>query len=254
MLRSLNEMINYQLSATNGEIGKCKDFLFDDEHWTIRYMVADTGRWLLGRKVLISPISIGEPDWRYQRFPVNLTKEQIENSPALDEHAPVSRQYERKYNNYYYWPYYWGGEYAWGPGPYPPPTPAFRMAEPVKDLEDEENPEENHLRSVKEVDGYHIQASDGDIGHVEDYIVQDKTWTIRYMVVDTRNWLPGRKVLVAPKWIESVDWVNRKVEVNLSTKEIKNSPEYDPSLPVNREYETRLYDFYGRPVYWEENR
>jgi hypothetical protein len=244
-------MMNYVLSAKDGEIGKCKDFLFDDKHWTIRYMVADTGKWLLGNKVLISPISLGEPDWGNRLFPVNLTKKQIEDSPSLDEHAPVSRQYEQNYSNYYYWPYYWGGEYAWGLGPYPPATPPFRSMERVEEIEKEEDPEETHLRSAKEVTGYHIQASDGDVGHVEDYIVQDNTWAIRYMVVDTRNWLPGRKVLIAPKWIESVDWVDRKVEVNLETKEIKNSPEYDPSLPVNREYETRLYDFYGRPVYWE---
>ena len=247
MLRSVKEIMNYVLSAEDGEIGRCKDFLFDDEFWTIRYMVADTGKWLSDRKVLISPISLREPDWLSRRFFVNLTREQIGNSPPLDEDAPVSRQYEKEYFKHYYWPFYWTGGDIWGPAPYPPPVPLRQ-----KEIEEsDEDPEESHLRSVKEVTGYHIQAEDGEIGHVEDYIVDDEVWAIRYMVVDTRNWLPGRKVLVAPQWIESVDWLKYRVEVNLTTEEVKKSPEYDPAEPVNREYEVQLYDFYGRPAYWK---
>jgi hypothetical protein len=249
MLRSAKEIINYVLSAEDGEIGRCKDFLFDDEFWTIRYMVADTGKWLPGRKVLISPISLEDPKWLDRRFPVKLTKEQIENSPPLDEDAPVSRRYEIKYFNHYYWPYYWTGGGMWGAAPYPPaPAPVPREGQFA---ESDEDPEETHLRSVKEVTGYHIRAKDGEVGHVEDFVAEDETWAIRYMVVDTRNWLPGRKVLVAPQWIESVDWVDNLVEVDLTTKAVKESPEYDPSKPVNREYEIQLYDFYGRPAYWK---
>jgi hypothetical protein len=244
----VKEIVDYVISASDGDIGRCKDFLFDDEFWTIRYMVADTGKWLPGRKVLISPISLGEPEWAMRRFLVHLTKEQIENGPPLDEHAPVSRQYEKRYFNHYYWPYYWTGGELWGAMPYPPAMPV-----PPKGLVEEtteEEPEESHLRSVNEVTGYHIQAEDGEVGHVEDFVMDDETWTIRYMVVDTRNWLPGRKVLVAPPWIETVDWANKSVSVGLSIQEVKESPEYDPAQPVNREYEIRLYDFYGRPAYW----
>ena len=250
MLRSVKEIMNYVISAKDGEIGRCKDFLFDDETWTIRYMVADTGKWLPGRKVLISPISLGNPEWLRRRLSVELSKEQIESSPPLDEHAPVSRASEKKYFNYYYWPYYWTGGDTWGAVAYPPPMPVQQPFLP-EDTEDTD-PEETHLRSVKEVTGYHIQAKDGEVGHVVDYIVDDETWTIRYMVVDTRNWLPGRKVLVAPPWIKTIDWGKRAVQVELTTKAVKESPEYDPSQPVNREYEIRLYDFYGRPAYWEE--
>lgn len=107
-----------------------------------------------------------------------------------------------------------------------------------------------HLRSAREVIGYHIQAKNGDIGHVEDFIVDDEAWAIRYMVVDTQNWLPGKKVLVAPVWIESIHWAEAKVRVTLTRAKIKKSPEFDPAAPVNREYEDRLYDFYGRPKYW----
>jgi len=248
MLRSLNEMINYVLLATDGEIGRCKDFLFDDEFWTVRYMVADTGKWLPGRKVLISPISLGEPDWLKRQFPVNLTKAQIEESPALDEHAPVSRLYEQMYFSYFEWPYYWSGPDRWGMTPIPPSVP---LVPPKAGEEAASDPEESHLRSVKEVKGYYIKGTDGEIGHVEDVIADHETWAVRYIVVDTRNWLPGRKVLVASEWIETVSWVQNTVTVDLTTQEIKEGPEYDPSQPVNREYEVRLYDFYGRPAYWK---
>jgi hypothetical protein len=249
MLRSVKEIINYVIQAKDGEIGRCKDFLFDDDYWTIRYMVAETGKWLPGRKVLISPISLGDPEGLDHRFTVNLTKEQIKSSPPIDEHAPVSRQYEKKYFDHYYWPYYWAGPGVWGAPPYPIPMPV-RQPEAVEETEDGDR-DENHLRSVKEVTGYHIQAVDGHIGHVEDYIVDEETWTIRYMVVDTRNWLPGRKVLVTPYWIKSVDWAGNTVEVDLTTEAVKESPHYNPSEPVNREYEIQLYDYYGRPTYWK---
>ena len=249
MLRSLKEIFNYVLSAEDGEIGRCKDFLFDDEFWTIRYMVADTGKWLPGRKVLISPLFLGKPDWLKQKFLINMTKERLENSPALDEHAPVSRQYEKRYFQYYYWPYYWTGGDVWGAWPYPPAVPVKYPEETEKS--EHADPEKSHLRSAREVKGYYIHAKDGEIGHVEDFIVDDETWTIRYLVVDTRNWLPSRDVLIAPSWIESVSWAENSVTVPLTTKEVKESPEYDPAQPVNRQYEVRLYDFYGRPAYWK---
>jgi hypothetical protein len=250
MLRSVKEIFGYVLNAKDGEIGRCKDFLFDDEAWTIRYMVADTGRWLPGRRVLVSPIALGEPDWPSRRFPVRLTKNQIEEAPGLHEDAPVSRQYEMNWTRYYGWPYYWTGSALWATGDYP--DELFLQKELAEAAAEEEkmNEADCHLRSVKEVTGYHIQATDTEIGHVEDFILDDRTWTLRYMVVDTRNWLPGRKVLVSPVWIDSLDWGEAKVFVDLDSNRIKSSPEYNPSTPVNREYEERLYDFYGRPRYW----
>ena len=247
MLRSVREMQGYVLQARDGEIGRCKDFLFDQKHWTIRYMVADTGKWLPARKVLLSPISLDKPDWRAHVLPVRLTREEIETAPGLDADAPVSRQYELKYHAHYGWPYYWVGPGLWGPGDYPGPLYAEHRASQDRPEEEDADP---NLRSVDEVTGYHIQAADGDIGHVEDLIADDGNWTIRYMVLDTRNWLPGRKVIVAPGWTESLDWGERKVVMGLTRKQIRESPEYDPAAPVNRRYEERLYDFYGRPRYW----
>jgi len=246
MLRSVNDLIGYVLQAQDGEIGRCKDFLFDDEHWTIRYMVADTGKWLPGEKVLVSPISLDKPDWDSHHFPVRLTKQQLEDRPPLDEEAPVSRQYERSWHMHYGWPYYWAGPGVWGTAAYPPML-FVQQAHPEQQ-EPEERPEESHLRSVDEVKGYGIKAEDGDIGHVDNFIVDDMSWTLRYVVVDTRNILPGKKVLVATQWLKLVDWHTRELTVDLTTDEIKGSPEYDPTAPVNRDYEEELFDYYGRPV------
>jgi hypothetical protein len=157
---------------------------------------------------------------------------------------------EMDLHTYYGWTPYWrGGLPTFGLG-------AAAAAETIagelqqKDEEDEQE-SDPHLRSTREVIGYHIQARDGEIGHVEDLIVEDETWFIRYLVIDTRNWLPGRKVLVAPAWAEQISWIHRKVYLDLGRESIKNSPEFDPSIPVNREYEVQLYDFYGRPYYWD---
>lgn len=249
MLRSVKELFNFILQAEDGEIGRCKDFLFDDTFWTIRYMVADTGKWLPGRKVLVSPISLGEPGWINRRLSVMLTRQQIEDSPPLDTDAPVSRQFEIKWFAYHGYPYYWGGAGVWGPDALPGPLYAkkIELDSIVPDISDGDN----DLRSAKEVKGYHIEATDTGIGHVEDFLLDDRSWTIRYMVVDTRNWLPGRKVLVPPEWIGAVDWAANKVNVRLTADQVKASPEYDPSVPVSREYEKRLYDFYGRKIYRE---
>ncbi len=255
MLRSLKEIHNYVLQAEDGEIGRCKDLLFDDRFWAIRYMVADTRKWLPGRKVLLSPISLGEPDWGSRVFPVRLTKKQIEDAPGLDEDAPVSRQHEILCTQYYDWTYYWSGNNTWGSMASPgelndEKLPENETAEPINKTTKVDSGDD-HLRSVQEVTGYHIQETDDKVGDVVDFIVDDETWIIQYMVVDTGNWLPGKKVLVPPAWIDSVDWAESKVRVALTREQVKDSPEYDPSTPINREYELRLYDFYCRPKYWE---
>jgi hypothetical protein len=211
-------------------------------------MVADTKKWLPGRKVLISPIALGEADWQSQRFPIKMTKEQIEKSPPLDENAPVSRQYEKQWFDFYGWPYYWTGDSLWAFDRYP--TELYVKTQ--EQLEKQEPiPDETHLRSVKEVTGYRIKTVDGDIGHLDDFIVDDGPWTIRYIVVDTKKWLPGEKVLVSTSWIKNVSWLEEEVEVEVTQEDVKNSPKFDPSMPVNREYELVLYDYYGRPHYWE---
>lgn len=250
MLRSVKEMMGYKLATTDGPIGKVKDFLFDDTHWTVRWMVADTGNWLPGKKVLVSPIALGEPDWNTRLFPVRMTREEVEQAPHLDADAPVSRKYEKQWFDQYGWPYYWGGAGVWGPAA--APGDLFSRKEKEEALGGSPEASGEVLRSTDEVLGYHIHAKDGDVGHVEEVVLDDTVWTIRYMVVDTRNWLPGRKVLIAPSWIDSIQWADRKVTVDVTREAVKDSPAYDPSVPVNRDYEARLYDYYGRPVYWTE--
>jgi hypothetical protein len=250
MLRNLSELRRYVIEARDGEIGRCHDFLFDDRYWAIRYMVADTRKWLPGRKVLISPISLESPDWQGKRFPVKLTREQVKGSPPLEEDQPVSRQYEGRFFDYYNWPYYWIGPYPWGTHVAPLELYAEKLKQGARDEVMEHH--DSHLRSMKEVKGYHIQAIDGEIGHVEDFLADEKAWTIRYLVVDTRNWLPGRKVLIASDWLDSVSWSHRTVSVVLNREQIKDSPEYNPSVAVERSYERLVYNYYGIPPYWHK--
>lgn len=251
MLRNIKEIHGYVLVGEDGEIGQCRDFLFDERFWTVRYMVADTGKWLPGKKVLVSPISLAEPDWTIKRLPVRLTQEQIENQPPLEEHMPVSQEYEARFLTHYGYPYYWVGGGLWGPGSVPREMFGLNPEKVEKARQDAKDASPNPMRSTKEVTGYRIEASDGDIGHVEDFILDTDHWVLRYVVIDTRNWLPGgRKVLVAPDWVSGMDWTHGAMQVDLTQDAIKNSPEYDPNAPINREYEVRLYDFHGRPAYW----
>jgi len=251
MLRSLKELESYKIHAVDGEMGKVTGFLFDDQHWTIRYLIADTSGFLQGpHQVLVSPISFRNADWTTRLFNLNLTQEKVKNSPSVDLAQPVSRQYERDYAQYYGWPYYWGfGEtWAWGMSAYPLAMIESVAKEGQKPREEPEG--DPHLRSAKEIEGYHICGTDGEIGHVADFIVDDETWTIRYLVIDTSNWWFGKKVLVVPQWAHDISWAKSMVYMNLTKDAIKNSPTWDPEALVNREYEERLYDYYGRPVYW----
>jgi sporulation protein YlmC with PRC-barrel domain len=263
MLRSLKELEGYDIVANDGELGEVDDFYFDDLNWIIRYMILDTGGWLTGKKVLISPFSLGRPDWNNKKFPVSLTKEQIEKSPGIGVDEPVSRQYEAELTGYYGWPAYWGGaaglfpgiEGIYGPAYVPPPTvvdtSVNKDAEYTKQREEVTN--DLHLISFDDVKGYKIRASDGKIGHVEDFIGDDENWSIRYMLVDTRDWFPGGKhVLIAPYWIEKINWDESDVSVNLTEEKIRNSPELDISQPINRQYEAALFDYYSKPKYWEK--
>jgi len=240
MLRSLKDLHGYTIHATDGDIGKVDEFYFDDKRWTVRYLVADTGNWLVDRQVLLSTVALGHPDWEKQVFPVALTKEQVENSPLIDANKAVSRQMEEELHAYFGWYPYWSGAAA--------VAAMVARKKASKDIA-HSNPA---LRSTREVISYHIHAIDGEIGQVEDFIAEDDTWVIRYLVVNTRNLLPGKSVLIAPMWVERVSWATKEVYVNLSTESVKNSPEFDPSAPVNRVYELRLCDYYGRPKYWTQ--
>jgi hypothetical protein len=220
-----------RIQARDGAIGSVQDAYFDDERWAVRYLVVDTGQWLPGKKVLISPASVPPQEGGGDQIRVDLTREQVEHAPGIDEDPPISRILEEAHARYYGYPYYWAGPYLWGAGPIPlaaPPAETAQQARPGADetsVQAEQRARESHLRSSAAVVGYSIRALDGDIGHVEDFVVDDRTWAIADMVVDTRNWLPGKKVLVPPEAIADIDWENRAVSVKLRREELKRSPE-----------------------------
>ncbi len=245
MLISTKSLRDYKLLGIDEEIGKFKEFYFDDKHWVVRYLVANTGNWLTGKQVLISPYSLTNIIERTEDIVVNLTKKQIEDSPSLDSDKPVSRQFENSYYGYYGYPTYWGGPYTWGMYP-----DIQRDSSLWKEFADSKESWDPTLRSTREVDGYHIEATDGEVGHVKDFIIDSETWALRYLVVSTLNWWPGRQVLVSPQWIEKVSWPDRKVYVNISRDAIKHSTEYTNDSLLTREYETDLHHHYQRPGYW----
>lgn len=251
MLTNTAELKGFAIRATDGELGTVEQFYFDDETWAIRYLIVETGGWLGGRRVLISPMSIVGTEWQARRLDVALTKRQVENSPNIDTHLPVSRQHEAAYLGYYGYPDYWGGPYMWGPAFYPAglAKSAGASGEATADRIRRESTD-SHLRSTEAVTGYSIDATDGEIGHVDGFVVDDEAWGIRYIEVATRNWWPGKKVLVAPAWIERVSWIDSKVYVNLSRDAIQNGPAYVESTPITRGYEERLHLHYGQPPYW----
>jgi uncharacterized protein YrrD len=247
MLCKAQALKGYTLNSRDGEIGKVKEFYFDDQHWTIRYLVADTGTWLTGRQVLISPYALMAVNTEKQNIEINLTKRQIEDSPPLESDKPVSRQFEDAYYGFYGWPMYWGGTDVWGAYPFIVHDP-----EKLKEAAREEKSWDPYLRSSQDVTGSHLLATDGELGHVEDFLIDDATWTIRYLLVDTRNWWPGKKALISPAWIERISWLESKVVVNLAREAIKQAPEYLEGEPLTRDYEASLHAHYQREKYWAD--
>jgi hypothetical protein len=251
MLRSLKDLEKYTVTATDGDVGSVVNFLLDDEHWVVRYLVAETGGFFDARRVLITPVSFRQADWATRQFHLDLPMQKVKNSPSVDVDKPVSRQHERDYYKYYGYSFYWGLPGLWGMGAAPGSLAAGGWDETAAEHE-ELAAGDLHLRSAEELRGYHIQGTDEAIGHVVDFIVDDATWAIRYLVIDTSNWWLGKKVLVAPHWASRVSWETRNVYVELTRAAVKACPEWNAAVPVNREYETRLYDYYGRPVYWQD--
>jgi hypothetical protein len=253
MLYRLGKFLGSPISAADGEIGKIKDVYFDDQRWAVRYLVVDTGGWLAGRKVLISAISVGNIDWATSVVQVGLTRPQVEASPPIDTDKPVSRQHEADFFDYYGYPYYWGGPDLWGAGSYP--------VNPIGVVPSSTNapgkygkaPIDPHLRSAHEVTGYRLHTSNAPIGHIEDFLLDDVSWEIRYLVVNTRNWLPGKRVVIPPQWIKQVDWSERAVDVDVTRETIQAAPEYHAATDFSRTHEVKLYRHYHRPGYWQHS-
>lgn len=265
MLRNLDDINNAAISATDGQIGHVKDFYFDDDAWAVRYFVVETGSWLNTRRVLVSPIAVMPPNWQDRSLPVKLTMEQVRNSPSIDTDKPVSRQHESQVLGYYGYPMYWGGAGLWGEGLYPDAMdPGFaghgvtweqrerEMQAWLRAERDRHRNDNPRLRSCEAVTGHHIHAMDGDIGHLAGFLVDDQTWAIRYLVVDTSNWWLGHKVLVAPHWIQGVHWVDQTVSVDLTREAIQTAPAYDPDRDWTAAQDLALHQHYGRSGDWAD--
>ncbi len=246
MLIPFSSIKNFALAASDGEIGKVKRLYFDDRSWRVRYFVVDTGGWLSGREVLIAPRLLGTVDGIKGRIPVGLTREQVESSPPIEADKPVSRQYEER----------WHQHYGLSGYSMTPETTAFATMPPMPvavPMEvgaiDEAPAGDPHLRSTGEVFGYPIRARDGDIGEVDDVVVDDEEWRIRYLCISQGFWA-GKRVVLSPEWIEEISWDERRVVVGLSRETIKDAPEWLGAEPMTREFEESLHRYYDRPSYW----
>ncbi len=247
MLTNATYLKGLVIRATDGELGTVEQLFFDDETWAIRYLIVDTGGWLSGRRVLISPLAIDHVDWPARRLDVALTKRQVESSPDIDARQPVSRQHETAYSKYYGYSNYWGSFAPYAAGMAIPIPPTEAMADRIPKA-----PVDSHLRSTDAVTSYRVEATDGEIGHIAGFVVDEDSWAIRYLEVATQNWWPGKKVLLSPAWIEQVSWKDSKVYVSLRRDIIKDAPVYVESMPITRQYEDRLYATYGRTPYWQQ--
>jgi hypothetical protein len=249
MLRNASVINGYAIAASDGRLGTVSDFLFDDASWLVRWMIVDTGKWLSGRKVLLPPAVLGHVDSSEREFGIGLTMQQIEDSPDIDTDRPVSRQIETNIYDYYGWQPYWSsgllmGGYDYGNGARAvSPVPESRLL--AEDIAAAQRSNDNpNLRSIEAVIGYHIHASDGEIGHVEDFLIEDVDWSIKYLVVNTQNWWPGKRVLISPRSAQEIDWTDNLVNLNVDRQRVKDSPTYDASTTVDQAYEKNFRSHY----------
>jgi sporulation protein YlmC with PRC-barrel domain len=252
MLRSLKELFGYDIQAADGEIGKVNDFYFNEKEWTTRYLVIDTGPWFLGDKVLVVPSALGKPNWAAESFPVDLTREQIKESPNVNTALPISKQKQIALHEYFRWPSYWNTAAPISTSALPSVTPTFKNDTPEKDHKRkvfEHMMQQNAtLRSAKEVIGYRVKGEDGGLGRVDDIILDDETWKLVYLVLDTSSILQnGKKTLIAIPWIKWISYKGQEVQLELRQQIITESPPYDPETPITRSYEEVIYDYHGRP-------
>jgi hypothetical protein len=251
MLWDTSTIKGYEVEASDGQIGTVSDLLFEDVTWVVRWLVVDVGHWLTGRKVLIPLSALEQPDRDRRQLPVKLTMQQVKDGPDVDTDQPVSRQIEATIDKYYSWvPYPIGGA---GPlantmaQPFVEPLPfsETRPSGPASDDLEPAAPGDPHLRSVAAVTGYHIHATDGEIGHVENFLVEDHDWSIRYLTVDTKNWWPGEKVLISPRSVLKIDWTDGSIKVDIDRQKIEGGPRYDPGVTVDGAYDAKFLTYYG---------
>ena len=240
MQRNLNSLLSSKLKGTDGEIGELIDFYFDDRSWTIRHLILKTGTWFSERDVLISPEAVLHTRWEPGILPVRLTKDQMLKSPDIETDKPVGQQQEIEVYGHNLWQPYWGNNF-YTTGLWDINAQAHSKDQNEVNNANEKNERNDytqHLRSSQGVTGFHIQASDGDIGHVIDFIFDDLTWQINHLAIDTHNWIGGKKILIPVLNIKEIQWGKSKVFVNEKVESIKDglpfdSVKYEHSEPEN---------------------
>ncbi len=266
MLRTVNELDGFAVEATDGPIGELVDFYFDDQFWAVRFLVVRTGQWLAGRKVLLSPVAIGPIETSAKALHAAVTRAQVGASPDIDTHKPVSRQHEVENYGYYGYPYYWGGSGMWGNSTLPVLMLAARGGDDSASLTAKQREfvvgqaafhrqrgDDPHLRSCRAISGYHLHASDGDLGHIEGFVVDDESWAIRYLIVNTSDWWLGHQVLIARPWIADISWIDATVSIELTREAVKSAPRFDGKRLPDRAQERALHEHHGRTGYWDDD-
>jgi hypothetical protein len=230
MLRTLKEVEGFAIHADDGDLGEIKEFYFDDRQWVIRYFVVETGTWLSSKKVLLSPISIKHVNHEDKILSVSISRKQVENSPDIDTQKPVSRQHEADHL---------GSPYMIAPGyasVAPQPDEGHEAPDIFADIEViRHRDQDHHLRSTLAVTGYHFEALDGDLGHLQGMLIDTDTWAIRHLIINTSNWWLGHQVLIAPQSIKEISWTTSTLYVDMTQQQVKDAPLFEPDIPVNRE-------------------
>ncbi|NGP46129.1 PRC-barrel domain containing protein [Bacillaceae bacterium SIJ1] len=278
MLYKGKELESYKLGATDGDIGKIEDFYFDESQFVVRYIVADTRTWFFGGEVLLSPEAFQKVDPSDRIVHVNLTKDQIKDSPKPNQEQPINRQFEKDLSDFHGWRYYWlsaGGAGAGyntpgtgAPGPVVPVAPVPEEAgshsqrnldETVdethegyeeKELEEHLQHENSQLQSMDDLKGYEVHVKEGYVGKIDDMILEDGTWKIRYLVVDVGIGIDTKLVLISPDWVKEISWIDQTITAPLEHDLVEHAPVFEEDQPLTREYEEKLYDYYNQQRYW----
>ena len=250
MLVKATDTTGYAIQASDGTLGTVSDLLFDDASWTVRWLVVETGNWWANHRVLIPASALGHPDMAARTVPVNLTMAQVKGSPDVDTHRPVSRQFEASAYDYYGFSPYWGTELYMGGFAYwggmVPMAPTLEMVRREDEIAQIERQNDDwHLRSVAEVSTYNIHATDGEIGHLSDVLIEDSDWSLRYLIVNTSNWWQGKEVLISPRSTQSIRWTEHLIYLGVTKDLIRTSPEYDASRPVDTAFDADMAGHYG---------
>lgn len=253
MLRTARSLKDFKIHASDGDLGKVEEFLFDDRHWVVRYLGVKTGSWLSRKEVLLTPLSIREVNWEDRSVEVSLTRDQVERSPPIESDLPVSRQKEVEYFDYYRLPYYWTGSGVFGIGPSALPLPNPSMYE-IRQKEPQEPIGDPHLRSSAEIRGYRVMVEGHERGRVDDLVVDDRDWTVRYLLLEKGGLERGHSGLISPAWVREFDWSRQQVTLDLSHAQLDAAPQLESVERASRDFEDRLHRHFEREPYWNDER